>query len=157
MPGSNGFADPAAVTASVEFGKIVTLLGSLLAEARAEVQELGVSDAPGRELTLEHWPAVGSKRTVVERTGNGYDGLAVSTTGVLLVPANEARIGSTWINSGANPIIIYLASYAKKGAPAVWLAANGGAWDGRFGNLPWCGNLFAVAQTTASTIVGGEL
>lgn len=157
MPGANGTPDPAAVASTVEYARHTQLLGAILGALRAEVPQLAVSDASGREMTLEHWPAAGLKRLLVERTGNGTDGVNIPTTGQLLLAANEARIGSTWINNGANPVIIYLAASAKKGAPAVWLNANGGAWDGRFGGLTWAGNLFAVAQTGATTLVGGEL
>jgi hypothetical protein len=138
-------------------GEIEAILKALLAETRSEIVNLGVSDAQGRELTLEHWPAVGSKRVLANRTGNGTDGLAVPTTGVLFLTPNEARLGLEVVNSGTNPIIVYLSDQQRKGVPCVWLAASGGAWDGMFGNLPWCGNVFLVAQTAASSIVGGEL
>ena len=147
----------ASVAVAAGLGEIEALLRSLLAETRSEVVNVGVSDAQGRELTLEHWPAVGSKRVLVNRTGNGTSGLAVPTTGVLFLTPNEARIGLEVVNSGANPVIVYLSDQARSGVPCVWLAANGGAWDGMFGQVTWCGNVFLVAQTAASTVVGGEL
>jgi hypothetical protein len=106
---------------------------------------------------LDSWPVAGLKRVLVRRTGNGSDGLAVPTTpGVLVVPPNEGRLGMTWINTGANPVILYLADQQLKGRPCVWLAAGGGAWDGRFGSVTWQGNVWAVAQAGATTLVGGE-
>lgn len=155
MPSDNGQAHaPIAVAAGL--GEIEALLRALLTEARSELPNIGVSDAQGQELTLDHWPAVGSKRVLVRRTGNGTDGLAVPTTGVLFLTANEARVGLEVVNSGANAVIVYLSDQARKGVPCVWLAASGGAWDGMFGNVPWCGNVFLVAVTGASSIVGGE-
>lgn len=155
---ANGNGDTnARVAVAAGLGELEALLSALLSEARSETIEIGVSDAPAREMTLAHWPVVGSKRALAHRTGNGTDGLAVPTTGVLVFPPNEARLGMEIVNSGANAVILYLSDQQRKGAPCVWLAAAGGAWDGMFGNLPWCGNVFAVAQVGATTIVGGEL
>lgn|SRR6185312_6341508 len=154
---SNGAPDAATLTAAMELGQIRALLQALVAESRAEILEVGVSDAAGRELVLDQFPVTGAKRVLAYRTGNGSDDYAVPTTGVLLLPANEARLGCQFVNIGANAVILYLADQRKSGVPAVWLAASGGAWDGRFGNLLWSGNVFAVAQTGATTLVGGEL
>lgn len=134
------------------------LLESILAELRTELMEVGVSDAAGRELILEQHPVAGCKRVLAYRTGNGTDGLVVPTApGVMVFPANEARIGLTLINSGANAIILYLSDQKRPGVPCVFLNAAGGSWDGRFGAMPWAGNVFAVAQVGASTLVGGEI
>jgi hypothetical protein len=156
VPG-DGQVDPSGVALATLMAEHTPLLHSILAELRADVIDLGVSDAQGREMMLEQFPVAGSKRVLVYRTGNGTDGLAVPTTGVLVFPANEARLGLTLINTGANAVILYLTDQRKAGSPAVWLAAAGGAWDGRIGNLSWAGNVFAVAQVGASTLVGGEL
>ena len=133
------------------------LLRGILTEARADLIEIGVSDAAGRELVLERFPVTGSRRVLVYRTGNGFDTLAVPTAGQLVFPANEGRLGLTLVNSGANPIILYLSDQRRYGVPCVWLAASGGAWDGRLGNLAWAGNVYAVAQIGASSLTGGEL
>lgn len=156
MHTGNG-ADTAKVAEAVELGRQTALLHALLAAARSDVIDLGVSDAQGREMTLEQFPVAGSKRVLVYRTGNGTDGLAVPTAGVIVFPANEARMGLTLINAGANAVILYLSDQQRKGVPCVWLGANGGSWDGRLGNLLWAGNVFAVAQAGASTLVGGEV
>lgn len=152
----NGNGSPG-VAEVVELAKHTALLHSVLAELRADVIELGISDAYGRELTLDQFPVAGSKRVLAYRTGNGTDGLAIPTTGVLLFPANEARLGLSVVNSGGSAVILYLADQLKKGVACVYLAASGGSWDGRFGNVLWAGNIFAVAQTAASTIVAGEI
>lgn len=156
MSNSNG-TNPSAIAVAAGIGTLEGLVSSLLAEARAETVQLGVSDTPSREMVLEHWPVPGCKRLLAHRTGNGFDSLAVPTTGVLALPPNEARLGSRFVNSGTNAIVLYLANAQRPGVPAVWLAASGGVWDGRFGELPWAGNVFAVALVGASTLVGGEL
>jgi hypothetical protein len=156
MPAANATPDAATLTASMELGRIRALLEALLAESRSQLLEVGVSDALGRELVLDQFPVAGSRRALSYRTGNGSDAYAVPTTGVVLTPANEARLGCQFVNSGANAVILYLSDQQRKGVPCVWLAAGGGAWDGRFGNLLWAGNVFAVAQTGPTTLVGGE-
>src|SRR5581483_6957930 len=107
-----------------------------------------------QEILLDNFPVAGSKRIIVRRTSYGYDSLPVPTTGVLALQADSARLGMTIVNSGANPVILYLTStgVATPGAGAIYLAANGGAWDGRLGNVPWFGGVTAVAQTSASTL-----
>jgi hypothetical protein len=157
MPGANGLPDPSHVAIAAGLGEQTPYLKAILAELRGDVLEVGVSDAYGRELVLDQFPVSGRKRVLAYRTGNGFDALAVPTTGVLALAANEARLGLAIINSGANAVILYLADRQRAGVPAVWLAASGGSWDGRFGNLMWSGNVFAVAQTAATTLTGGEL
>ena len=158
MPGANGhIIDPSGVALATLMAEHTPLLHSILAELRSDTIDLGVSDAQGREMVLDQFPVAGSRRVLVYRTGNGTDGLAVPTTGVLVFAANEARLGMRLTNSGANPIVLYLTDQQKAGSPAVWLAAAGGSWDGLYGNVAWAGRVFAVAQTAASTLVGGEL
>lgn len=156
MPGANGI-DPSGVALATLMSEHTPLLHSILAELRSDTIELGVGDAPFREMVLDQFPVAGSKRVLANRTGNGYDGLAVPTTGVLVFAANEARLGMLLVNSGANAIILYLSDQRRTGVPAVYLASPGGSWDGRLGNVGWCGNVFAVAQTGASTLAGGEV
>lgn len=159
MAGKNGNGiDPSNVAVASGLGEVTVLLAALLAEARGDTIEVGVSDAYGRELTLDQFPVPGRKRVLAYRTGNGFDSFsAVTTPGSLAFKANEARLGLMVVNAGANPVILYLADQPHAGAPAVWLGANGGSWDGRFGNVLWSGNVWAVAQVGASTLVGGEL
>jgi hypothetical protein len=144
------------VAVAAGLGEQTPLLAAILTELRSGTLEVGVSDALGRELLLQQFPVAGAKRALAFRTGNGFASLPVPTTGVLVLPANEARIGCQLTNSGTSAIVLYLSDQARAGAPCVYLAA-GAAWNGQFGNLTWCGNLYAVAQTTASTLVGGEL
>jgi len=121
--------------------------------------ELCLTDAISEAGTgwLKDFPAPGITRRILQRTGLGWNNLSVPTTGIQLLVANDSRVGCTVINSGTNAIILYLSDQQRPGIPTVWLAASGGAWDGRFANNAWCGNVFAVAQTGASSVCGGEL
>ena len=157
MPAGNGLPDPSHVAIAAGLGEQTPYLKAILAALRGETVELGVSDAYGRELTLDQFPVAGRKRVLAYRTGNGFAALAVPTAGVLALAANEARLGMLLVNTGSNAVALYLSDLARAGVPVVWLAASGGAWDGRLGSLLWSGNVFAVAQTGASTLAGGEL
>src|SRR6185437_2328201 len=94
--------DPSHVAVAAGLGEQTPILAAILAELRSDTIEVGVSDALGREMMLEQFPVAGCKRVLAHRTGNGTDGLAVPTAGVLVFAANEARLGLTLINSGAN-------------------------------------------------------
>jgi hypothetical protein len=152
------------VTIALELGTQTGLLQALLAAARTENVQVGVSDAQAQEMTLEHFPVAGSRRVLVRRTGNGNDNFPLPTTGALVLPANEARLGCRITNTGANPVLLYLADQARKGAPAIYLGVAtpgnevlGASWDGRLGTIAWAGNVFAVPQGGATTLAIAEL
>jgi hypothetical protein len=157
MANNGTVIDPSNVAATVELARMVQLLGAVLAELRGEDTQLAVSDAVQQEMTLEHWPVAGLKRVLIRRTGYGTSGVSVGTTGQLLVPPNEARLGMRWTNSGAtNAAVLYLSDAARNAVPCVYLAPNGGTWEGRFGGVTWHGNVFATAAAATTTIIGGE-
>lgn len=158
MPGPNG-TDSAQVVQAVELAQQTELLHTLVEHARTDLLQIAIGDMDAQELMLSNFPVAGSKRVIARRTGNGFDTLAVPTTGVLVLPANEGRVGGQIVNSGANAVILYLweGGTAKPGIPAIWLAPNGGSWDFRLSNIPWVGNVTAVAQTAASTLTVAEV
>lgn len=159
MSAPNGHADPAQVAANVEAGRHSALLGAILTALRSESLETAVADFQHRQMVLEGFPVTGSKRVLVYRTGSGNDNLPVPTTGVLVVQSNSGRFGGTIVNSGASTVILYLCSagVATPGAPAIYLAANGGSWDFRLGNMLWCGSVSAVAQGASSSLTVAEV
>lgn len=161
MGNGNGTStvDPAHVAQAMELGEHSKLLRALLAEARTNPIDIAVADSQHREMVLDQFPVTGSKRALVYRTGSGFDGLAVPTTGVLVLGSNVARLGGTIVNLGANAVILYLTSTGVQtaGAPAIWLAATGGSWDFRLGNVLWCGSVSAVAQTAGTTVTVAEV
>lgn len=159
MSANGAPVDSGMVTLAMELGAQTQLLHALLAESRSDLLEIAVADVQQRELVLDQFPVPGSKRAIVFRTGNGTDNLAVPTTGVLVLPDNASRLGGTIVNSATNPVILYLCATGKAtpGVPAIWLAANGGSWDFRLGNVIWGGSVSAVAQIGASTITVAEV
>lgn len=157
--GNGSNTGDASLVAGMELGRVRALLEALLAEARAELLEVAVADVQARELVLDQFPVPGAKRAIAYRTGSGADVFAVPTTGVLVLQANESRLGGTIVNSGANAVLLYLTNTgaATPGRPAIWLAASGGSWDFRLGNILWSGSVSAVAQVSASTLSVAEV
>lgn len=156
-------AQMANVQAAVELAEQTAVLHALLAATRAGVLNIAVADNIQSELVMNEFPVSGAKRVIARRYGNGSDSFAVPTTGVQILPVNEARLGGVIVNAGANPVILYLTSQTTsaqslpfKGKPALWLAASGGSWDFRAGNVTWCGAVFGVAQTAGTTITVAE-
>lgn len=160
MAGGNGMmVDSAQAAVAVELAKHTQLLASILAQSRTDLIEVAVADSEHREMVLEKFPVSGAKRVLAYRTSTGTDGLAVPTTGVLVVSANTGRVGGQIVNSGSNAVILYLcaAGKAQTGAGAIWLGAGGGSWDFRLGNVLWCGSVSAVAQVASSTLTVAEV
>ncbi len=159
MPAGNGQVHPAVAAYGLELTQQTELLRAILAKERTDIIEVAVGDTSHQEMVLDNFPVAGAKRVLAQRTSTGADAIAVPTTGILVLEANSARLGGQIVNSGTNAVILYLArtGLATPGAGAIWLAAGGGAWDFRLGNLLWCGSVSAVAQTGASTLTVAEV
>ena len=151
--------DSGTVASAVELAKQTAILGELLRQDRADLLDIGVGDFQGREMILEQFPTTGSRRVIAFRTGNGNPSMTVPTAGVLALPDNAGRLGGQIVNSGGAAVVLYLcgAGIPTQGVPAIYLAANGGSWDFRLGNLLWCGNVTAVAQGSPSTLTVAEV
>jgi hypothetical protein len=156
---------PSTIAVAAGLGEQTPLLAAILTELRSGALEMSVSDAHRRELILNKFPVTGAKRALVYRTGNGNDAVSVATAtyatpaqAVVLI-ANQSRLGGRIVNTGANAVILYLTERPVPvvGVPAVYLPANGGAWDLLLGNVLWCGNVSAVAQTATSTVTVAEV
>jgi hypothetical protein len=143
-------------------------LHTLVAVGRARPEGLAVGDfQKTQDVLLHDWPVAGSERLVAYRTGAGFDGLPVpQSTAVpqnsLLLNSGPGRLGLHIVNIGAFPVILYLTfrSVPASGAPAIYLAANGGAnsyWRGMIGQSVWCGHVSGVAIGGISTITIAEV
>jgi hypothetical protein len=143
-------------------------LHTLVTVGRARPEGLAVGDfVLAQDILLHDWPVAGAERLVAYRTGSGFDGFTVpQSTAVpqnsLLVHSTAARLGLQIVNVGAFPVILYLTNrpVPAAGAPAIYLAANGGAnsyWRGLIGQSAWCGNVSAVAVGGISTLTIAEV
>jgi len=156
---------PASLLAvSAGLGEQTPLLAAILTELRSGALEVSVSDGHKRELILHKFPVTGAKRALAYRTGTGADAVTVPATGALqaalVLASNQARLGGRIVNSGTNPVILYLTErpVPTTGVPAIYLPTGGaGAWDFRLGNVCWCGNISALGQGGTSTLTVAEI
>jgi hypothetical protein len=135
-------------------------LQEIRALLEASVQELSVGGSIV-DRDLENWPVPGLTRKVLSnRRVTGTDSFtATAATPALIVDSLPGRLGGTIVNAGANPAILYLVgpghiTAIAAGNPAIFIAANGGSWDFRLGNVPWSGPVSVIsALGTTLTVV----
>lgn len=111
--------------------------------------EVAVGGSPN-EREVHDSPVRGKTRlSISDRRVTGNDGLTLTAAAaaLLVVPELPGRLGGSIVNSGANPVTLYLSApgRAQTGVGALWLAANGGSWDFRLGNVLWCGPVSAIS------------
>lgn len=166
MANGNGTGiDPSGVALATLMAEHTPLLASILAELRSGTLEVGAGDIKFRQMILDQFPVAGCKRLLAYRTGNGTDAAAVATATYaapingLVLPANEARLGGAIVNTGANPVNLYLTDRPVPvvGVPALQIQGTGGSWDFRLGGLLWCGHVSAVAVTGSSSLTVAEV
>lgn len=149
-----------------ELAMIRATLGALLAAERFETLQTIVGGFTRRESILQNSPNTSSKRLIIPREGTGQDGLqqaAVGSTPVTLLRQSEGRLGGLIVNYGAAACFLYLAregdvanGVTRPNVPATWLAASGGAWDLRLGNIIYGGDIIAVCPSGSTSLTVAE-
>lgn len=114
---------------------------------------------PGLEIVYEY---PGINRYQLSRSGTPPNNTSIPTTGALIYGHNPNRLGIQIVNYGLYPVLIYLGysgsvSTATAGFGSMWLSADGGAWDGKIGDLLWTGSLYGVGQGGTTTLAGIEV
>lgn len=125
-----------------------------------QLTQICLTDRETPQSRLENFPVPGACRYIVMRAGEGGDYTLTANTPLLILEANESRIGSQFVNVGAAAVKLYLrvdlqsvsGVISSAATPIIGLSAGGGAWDGRINEIPWCGNVIAVAGTGGSEI-----
>lgn len=122
--------------------------------------EVVVGGAPNDRKVFDS-PVPGKARMAIsDRRASGNDGLSIvaAAPAVLVVQALPGRLGGSIVNSGSNPVTLYLCepNRAATGVAALWLASNGGAWDFRLGNAMWGGAVSAIS-TLGTTLVVAQV
>lgn len=139
---------------------VVQRLGEQLVAGRSSITQLCVTDREPAQLQMRNFPVPGAQRLIVRRPGQGGSYTLAANTPTLLCAANENRLGLTIVNAGAHAITLFgstdllepgSSSPLAGGAPQAILAA-GASWDGRLGNLQWCGSVLAVDTTGGATV-----
>lgn len=145
---------------AAELASTNAFIERLIKEFNSALIEVCVTDREPPELRMRNWPVPGAERLIVHRSGEGGTFTVAQNTPVLLLPSLETRLGISVINSGANPATLFLtndlvapgatAPFAQ-GTAQIFLAANGGAWDGKLGNIFWGGSVTAVCTVAGGT------
>lgn len=160
-PISNGDASSALAAHAAELATTNALLRAMVTGQRADLVHLCVTDREPAQLEMKNFPVPGSKRLIVRRSGQGGTYAVAQNTPLLLVAANENRLGGELVNSGGATITLFLsvdllepgsATPLAGGAAQMALASNA-TWDFRLGTLLWCGNVVGVCTASGGTTV----
>jgi hypothetical protein len=121
---------------------------SLLADASGPVDAVTV-------LRLRYPPAQPSATPVTPGAAvvidNQPEDIAVKLVSVEIAPANADRLGIEVINNGASAVRLALGEAATK-KHGLWLAPNGGTWNGQLSAALWVGSIFAICDTGETTV-----
>jgi hypothetical protein len=143
-----------------QLNNLVRLMEDLLSRENTSLLQIAVIDGDRQARKLVNWPVAGAGRYVVQKRGlgNPTGGLVLAqNTPALIASADMARLGGCITNIGSNPVWVYscdLATYGATPQPSIpqhWLAAGGGSWDLKDGNILVCSSLVAVC-----TVSGGS-
>lgn len=160
-----GGSESAALTAvAAELATTNELLRRLLTLQRSDLVHLCVTDREPAQLIMANFPVPGAKRLIVRRSGMGGTFAAGANTPLLLVAANENRLGGELVNSGSNPITLFLSVDLLEPGTATPLAGGaaqmtivaGASWDFRLGTILWCGNVVGLS-TSGTTVTVAEV
>lgn len=77
--------------------------------------------------------------------------ITVGSSSAKVLAARPGRMGSSWVNASTAAITLGLGADAVAGS-GIYLAPNGGAWDGMIGPLVWVGSVFAVASGSGNQL-----
>ena len=139
------------------------LLEALLNAQRSGLVNIVTGNFPYREAMLLDSPSTHAKRLLVPRSGAGGT-VALSTSLAAVLAANEGALGRIVVNTGASAAVLYLALAGDLGGlgalpgaqaanrPQVWLAASGGTWNGKVGEVTYAGEVNATAATGTTTL-----
>jgi hypothetical protein len=140
-----------------------SVLGELVALNR-EVRLSGLAVAignSGKGQILENWPndEISVPRGILSgSTAWGASFALAAATATQLVGRAPGRLGGSAVNSGANPVTLYLGSLtdlnAGKPQPQLWLAGTGGAWDFRVSGMLWVGDVCAISTLGTTVAIG---
>jgi hypothetical protein len=156
MSDDNGVMDHATIELAV-LHELRAVRRMLEANTRTEVlASYAIGNARRRTQEIPDFPVAGGRRVVLGTPGFGATVTLAATVGQLLVPAQETRHGGQLVNSGANPVTVYLCTVGELtsgllNVPQFVLEAAGGAWDFTISGLVWVGDVCGLS-TSGSTV-----
>lgn len=140
------------------------MLAALLGAERYNILQITVGNFDRRESVLLDSPGQGARRLIVPRYGQGQNGLAIpSATVTEVCEQDEGRFGGLIVNTGANPVRLYLCPPGDIGGPGSALSGQAtqrpatylaplGSFDFRLGNILYGGTVCAAGVGGASTL-----
>lgn len=150
QPVSSTDGAQATVGTTTDASSALTLVGLLKAVKAAVQGTLTV----GGTVTAKQAAA---SAYVTETAG----GVAVGTGSVTLLSANVNRQGSTFVNTGTTGVTLTLGSTAAtpvaSAKTGIWIAPNGGSWDGLIGSVVWTGLVQAISDSGTNTVTVVEV
>lgn len=126
-------------------------LGRIVRQLAAQPGVLAVSDETAPPGIVADFPVDGAERLIVQRAATQLS-VEASTTLQLALPSNVKRLGLTIVNRGTVGATVCLSDNSGAAGQGIWLAPNGGAWDGRLGNMLWCGNISLIADSGTTDV-----
>lgn len=150
------------VALASELAATNALITRLIRELNSTMVDLCVTDREPPEILMRNFPVPGANRLIAHRSGEGGTFTLAQNTPLLILPSLETRLGISVINSGAGAVTLFLTADISapgtnpltQGSAQIFLAASGGAWDGRLGNVLWGGAVTAnCAAVGGSTVV----
>ena len=88
-------------------------------------------------------PSIGDKTNALGELNPGK--VKVKTTTTVVIAENLQRQGLEVVNGSSQPVYLYPGKAAVEGE-GMYLAANGGSWNGIIGGMVWTGAVNGIAK-----------
>lgn len=131
--------------------EILHTLHRLVRDFESQPGQIAISDDEVNGDLDVQFPVPNANRVLLRRTAIS-SGPSITSTSSIILPSNSRRLGLSIVNSGAAAVYLGLGNVAISGQ-GIYLAANGGSWDGRISDLVWMGNVSAICATTSTLTV----
>ena len=96
---------------------------------------------------------IGNKIGEVHFQGN----VEVEKTSTKVVAANENRNGLELVNESTAAIYLSLGTKAAEEKKGIFLAKEGGSWNGQVGPIVWTGEVLAISPSAKSILTVVEV
>lgn len=128
--------------------QVLALLTQIAQDSGAGLQTISIAEQEVQGGLEVDFPVEGSKRWVIPRVASGGS-FVVTEALVLLLSANNRRLGGRITNTGEKNLVLKLASAnnanANSGIGTITLKP-GEHWDFLLGQMLWCGSICAEGE-----------
>jgi hypothetical protein len=144
---------------TIAIGGLLAKLDNIerLLQAIATAPSHLATGANAHEQRLQNWPVQGQQRIIAPSRQRGGVIPITANTATSVINAEPGRAGLSIVNSGNNPVTLYLVGPGSQGPGAAQLyLAAGNSWDGRISDQPWAGSVSALS-TLGTTLIWGAV